>query len=242
MSGDPGEGQERVRVAVAERVEPEFGGHLIGEFAPFHAVNRIPSGTGRTVPHMPSLITRDEALAYSALTDPQDIEALVERAWRVRVERFHDSTDLCASGGCAAGCGALVEHAGAAQDAGAHRYCLTDDGDFDALLSGAHAVAEQTDLKRCASAGAVGREQARLLRRAGVQRVHLDAGAEDSLAAVRDAGLETCLALALDPAHSQSGASLVSTSSPRPSRRASSSRSPPASPPGTPSGGSRSCG
>ncbi|MBV8941553.1 MAG: biotin synthase BioB, partial [Solirubrobacterales bacterium] len=59
---------------------------------------------------MPSLITRQEALGLGELEDHPAIEALVERAWRVRVARFSDATDLCSlvnakSGGCAEDCG-----------------------------------------------------------------------------------------------------------------------------------------
>jgi hypothetical protein len=35
---------------------------------------------------MPPLITAEEARAYGRLTDHAEIEALVERAWEVRVE------------------------------------------------------------------------------------------------------------------------------------------------------------
>src|SRR3954464_2931479 len=103
---------------------------------------------------MPSLITRQEALELGALTEHADIEALVERAWEARVERFGDSTDLCSlvnakSGGCAEDCGfcaqsrfaeaetplhammepeQILEHAKAAEAAGAHRFCLVTQG------------------------------------------------------------------------------------------------------------------
>ena len=59
---------------------------------------------------MPPLITRDEARALGELSGHAEIEALVQRAWEARRERFGDSTDLCSlvnakSGGCAEDCG-----------------------------------------------------------------------------------------------------------------------------------------
>src|SRR3712207_6338555 len=67
-----------------------------------------PVGTVR--PTMPPLITPEEALALGRITDHAEIEALVERAWQARQDRFGDSTDLCSlvnakSGGCAEDCG-----------------------------------------------------------------------------------------------------------------------------------------
>src|SRR5689334_2151177 len=96
---------------------------------------------------MASLITPEEALELGRITDHAEIEALVERAWQARQERFGDSTDLCSlvnakSGGCAEDCGfcaqskyaeaetpmhammepdQILEHAKAAEAAGAHR-------------------------------------------------------------------------------------------------------------------------
>ena len=115
---------------------------------------------------MPPLITPEEALQLGSLTDPHDIEALVDRAWQARVERFGDSTDMCSlvnakSGGCAEDCGfcaqsrfaeaetpmhammepeQILEHARAAEAAGAHRFCMVTQGqglskrDFQKLL------------------------------------------------------------------------------------------------------------
>ncbi|MDQ6914413.1 MAG: biotin synthase BioB [Actinomycetota bacterium] len=191
---------------------------------------------------MPPLITRDEALALGRLTDPAGLEALVERAWAARVERFGDSTDMCSlvnakSGGCAEDCGfcaqsryadaetpmhammepeQILEHARAAEAAGAHRFCMVTQGqglskrDFEKVLAGTRLVAEHTNLKRCASIGHMSVERAKALREAGVQRVHHNVetarsyydevsttvryeGRLRTIQAVREAGLETCV-------------------------------------------------
>src|SRR3954467_6995494 len=129
---------------------------------------------------MPPLITRDEALRLGEIEAHADIEALVERAFEARTDRFGDSTDLCSlvnakSGGCAEDCGfcgqarfaeaptpmhammspaQILEHARAAEAAGAHRFCMVTQGqglskrDFNNVLEGARLVAEHTNLKR----------------------------------------------------------------------------------------------
>src|SRR3954464_9307995 len=191
---------------------------------------------------MPPLITREEALTLGALTDHADIEALVERAWEARVERFGDSTDLCSlvnakSGGCAEDCGfcaqsrfaeaetplhammepdQILEHAKAAEAAGAHRFCLVTQGqglskrDFEKVLEGVRLVADHTNLKRCASVGHMSVARAKSLADAGVQRVHHNVETAESyypevsstvryegrgrtIEAVKEAGLETCV-------------------------------------------------
>ncbi|MDQ2761353.1 MAG: biotin synthase BioB [Actinomycetota bacterium] len=191
---------------------------------------------------MAPLITREEALHLGELEDPAQIEALVERAWQARVERFADSTDMCSlvnakSGGCAEDCGfcaqsryaeaatpmhammepeQILEHAQAAQAAGAHRFCMVTQGqglskrDFEKVLAGARLVAAHTNLKRCASVGHMSGERARALKDAGVQRVHHNVETAEShysevsttvryegrlrtIEAVREAGLETCV-------------------------------------------------
>src|SRR6058998_3153891 len=109
---------------------------------------------GPTVQPMAPLITPEEALALGRLTEPAEIEALVQRAWEARVERFGDSTDMCSlvnakSGGCAEDCGfcaqsrfaeaetpmhalmepeQILEHARAAEASGAHRFCMVTQG------------------------------------------------------------------------------------------------------------------
>ncbi len=191
---------------------------------------------------MPPLITRQEALRLGEIEDHAQIEALIERAWQARVERFADSTDMCSlvnakSGGCAEDCGfcaqsrfadadtpmhalmepeQVLEHARAAEAAGAHRFCMVTQGqglskrDFDKYLQGVRLVAEQTNLKRCASIGHMSPERARAMREAGIQRVHHNVetarsyydevtttvryqGRLRTIQAVREAGLETCV-------------------------------------------------
>jgi biotin synthase len=191
---------------------------------------------------MPTLITREEALSLGGLTDHDEIEALIERAWRARVERFADSTDMCSlvnakSGGCAEDCGfcaqskyaesetpmhammepeEILEHARAAEAAGAHRFCMVTQGqglsgrDFEKILGGARLVAAETNLKRCASIGHMSAQRATALREAGIQRVHHNVetarsyypevsstvryeGRLRTIDAVREAGLETCV-------------------------------------------------
>jgi biotin synthase len=191
---------------------------------------------------MPPLITREEALRLGELEEPAEIEALVERAWKARVERFEDSTDMCSlvnakSGGCAEDCGfcaqsrfaeaetpmhammepeQILEHARAAEAAGAHRFCMVTQGqglskrDFERVLEGTRLVSEHTNLKRCASIGHMSTDRAKALKDAGVQRVHHNvetaesyydevtttvryAGRIRTIEAVKEAGLETCV-------------------------------------------------
>ena len=191
---------------------------------------------------MPPLISQEEALQLGQIEDHADIEALVERAWRVRLERFGDSTDMCSlvnakSGGCAEDCGfcaqsrfaesdtpmhammtaeQILEHARAAEAAGAHRFCMVTQGqglskrDFQNILDGARLVAEHTNLKRCASIGHMSVPRAQALKEAGIQRVHHNVETAESyypevsttvryegrlrtIDAVREAGLETCV-------------------------------------------------
>ena len=191
---------------------------------------------------MPPLISPAEALRLGELDEPAEIEALVERAWEARVNRFADSTDMCSlvnakSGGCAEDCGfcaqskyaeaetplhammepeQILEHARAAEAAGAHRFCMVTQGqglskrDFEKVLAGARLVAQHTSLKRCASIGHMSVARAQALKDAGIQRVHHNVETAESyypevsspvryegrlrtIDAVREAGLETCV-------------------------------------------------
>jgi biotin synthase len=191
---------------------------------------------------MAPLISREEALELGQLRDPQAIEALVERAWAVRKDRFGTSTDMCSlvnakSGGCAEDCGfcaqsrfaesetpmhammepdQILEHARAAEAAGAHRFCMVTQGqglskrDFEKLLEGTRLVARETNLKRCISIGHMSVDRAKLLKEAGVQRVHHNVetaksyypevsttvryeGRVRTVDAIKEAGLESCV-------------------------------------------------
>ena len=191
---------------------------------------------------MAPLITFDEALALGELTSQEDILALVERAWEARQERFGDSTDLCSlvnakSGGCAEDCGfcaqsryaeadtpmhammepeQILEHAKAAEAAGAHRFCMVTQGqglskrDFERIVEGAKLVSSQTNLKRCVSIGHISPARAKTLKEAGIQRVHHNVESAKSyypevsttvryegrirtIDAVEEAGLESCV-------------------------------------------------
>jgi biotin synthase len=191
---------------------------------------------------VPPLISREEALQLGRIEQHAEIEALVERAWKVRLERFGDSTDLCSlvnakSGGCAEDCGfcaqsrfaeaetpmhammsaeQILEHAKAAEAAGAHRFCMVTQGqglskrDFENVLAGARLVAAHTNLKRCVSIGHMSSARAQALKEAGIQRVHHNVETAESyypevsttvryegrlrtIDAVREVGLETCV-------------------------------------------------
>jgi biotin synthase len=181
-------------------------------------------------------------MTLGEIEDHAEIEALVDRAWEARQQHFGDSTDMCSlvnakSGGCAEDCGfcaqsryaeadtpmhammspeQILEHAQAAEAAGAHRFCMVTQGqglskrDFSNVLEGAKLVAEHTNLKRCASVGHLSAERAKSLREAGIQRVHHNVETAESyypevsttvryegrlrtIDAVREAGLETCV-------------------------------------------------
>ena len=153
---------------------------------------------------MPPLITREEALAARRARGPRRDRG----AGRARVGgaagALRRLTDMCSlvnakSGGCAEDCGfcaqsrfaeaetpmhammepeQILEHARAAEAAGAHRFCMVTQGqglskrDFEKVLEGARLVAEHTNLKRCASIGHMSAARAKALREAGIQRVH----------------------------------------------------------------------
>src|SRR6202011_3845423 len=110
----------------------------------------------------------------------------------------------------------ILEHARAAEAAGAHRFCMVTQGqglskrDFERVIEGVRLVSEHTNLKRCVSIGHMSEQRAKALKEAGVQRVHHNVETAESyypevsttvryegrlrtIQAVREAGLETCV-------------------------------------------------
>ena len=85
------------------------------------------------------------------------------------------------------------------------------DQPFQNVIEGAKLVAEHTNLKRCASIGHISADRAKALKEAGIQRVHHNVETAESyypevsttvryegrirtIEAVKEAGLETCVA------------------------------------------------
>lgn len=72
----------------------------------------------------------------------------------------------------------LLEDAKRAEKIGAHRFCLVtsgknlNDDEFDIALQTVKLVKENTALKRCASLGCISNEQAKTLKKAGLDRYH----------------------------------------------------------------------
>jgi biotin synthase len=110
----------------------------------------------------------------------------------------------------------ILEHAQAAEAAGAHRFCMVTQGqglskrDFEKVVEGAKLVAEHTNLKRCVSIGHMSASRAKTLKEAGIQRVHHNVesarsyypevsttvryeGRLRTIDAIREAGLESCV-------------------------------------------------
>jgi biotin synthase len=110
----------------------------------------------------------------------------------------------------------ILEHARAAEAAGAHRFCMVTQGqglskrDFEKIVEGAKLVAANTNLKRCVSVGHISPDRAKELKQAGVQRVHHNVesarsyydevtttvryeGRIRTIDAVQGAGLESCV-------------------------------------------------
>src|SRR5687767_11467996 len=110
----------------------------------------------------------------------------------------------------------ILEHAKAAEAAGAHRFCMVTQGqglskrDFERIVEGAKLVSAETNLKRCVSIGHISPARAKVLKEAGIQRVHHNVESAKSyypevsttvryegrlrtIDAIEEAGLESCV-------------------------------------------------
>jgi biotin synthase len=186
-------------------------------------------------------ITFDEALRLAELHGPSQIMPLVERANWLREEEQGRHIDLCSivnarSGNCSEDCAFCVQsahhptgvdaypmkspqeilaHARAAEEAGAHRFCIVTSGkslperDFQMALEALRLIGEETGLTRCAALGLLDQQRAKALKEAGLSRYnhnletarsHFPAictthSYEDRVAtvmALKGAGIETC--------------------------------------------------
>lgn len=191
---------------------------------------------------MSSGISFQEALELTRLQAREEILELVERANQVRAEYRGNSVDLCSivnakSGGCEEDCAfcaqsahhnadvsvypmksveEIVAHAKAAEEAGAHRFCIVTKGrtlppaDFEVALRATERIAAETSLERCASMGLLDDDRAKALKKAGLCRYNHNLETarsfypnictthtyEDRVAtimALKRAGIETCV-------------------------------------------------
>jgi len=191
---------------------------------------------------MPEGITFQEALELTEIRDEPDVLDLVHRAGELRRKRHGNSMDLCSivnarSGQCEEDCAfcaqsahhsahvdvypmmsvdEILSHAKAAEEAGAHRFCIVTRGrsltgaDFDTALQATLRIAEETSLKRCASLGILTEEQAHALKSAGLCRynhnletarsyygnicsTHTYEERIGTIQALKKAGIETCV-------------------------------------------------
>lgn len=191
---------------------------------------------------MPSGISFQEALDLTRVREKQVILDLVQRAGEVRRKHRGNSMDLCSivnarSGQCEEDCAfcaqsahhsahvdvypmmsveEILSHARAAEEAGAHRFCIVTrgrsltGGDFETALRATERIGEETSLKRCASLGILTEEQAQALKAAGLCRynhnletarsyygnictTHTYEERVDTIRALKKAGIETCV-------------------------------------------------
>ncbi len=191
---------------------------------------------------MPSGISFQEALDLSRLHDKNDILELVDRGGEVRKKYRGNAVDLCSivnakSGRCEEDCAycaqsakhatdvdvygmksvdEIVAHARAAEEAGAHHFCIVTKGrslpadDFEIALRAIKRIAEETSLKRCASMGLLDDGRARALKEAGLCRynhnletaksyypsictTHTYADRVATIRSLKRAGIETCV-------------------------------------------------
>lgn len=153
-------------------------------------------------------ITKEEALKLAAIEGEENILLLCENADRIRQVCCGNVVDLCSivnikSGNCSENCSfcsqsahhpgenspiyglksreEILEHAKAAEAAGAKRFCLVSQGrgikynsphtkEFEEILATVKQIIQETNVKPCCALGEVTLEQAQALKEAGVTR------------------------------------------------------------------------
>lgn len=153
-------------------------------------------------------LDKAEALTLSEIEGEEAILLLCETADRIRRRCCGDTVDLCSivnvkSGNCSENCGycsqsshhsspnspvyglksqaEILEHARAAEAAGAKRFCLVSQGrgpkyaspksqEFEQILETVRLIIQETQIKPCCALGEITPEQARRLKEAGVTR------------------------------------------------------------------------
>ncbi|MBE9145865.1 biotin synthase BioB [Planktothrix mougeotii] len=153
-------------------------------------------------------ISREAALALSVLEDQDQILLLCQAADQVRQACCGNTVDLCSivnikSGNCSENCGfcsqsahhpgeaspiyglksadEILDHAKAAEAAGAKRFCLVSQGrgikynspkstEFEQILATVHRIIQETHVKPCCALGELTLDQAQALAEAGVTR------------------------------------------------------------------------
>lgn len=187
-------------------------------------------------------ISFDEAIELAAITSSSDILSLVARANALRTEVHGSGVDLCSivnarSGNCSENCSfcpqsvhhssvidkypmknvaEILRYAHAAEEAGAHRFCIVTSGkrlsraELEIALEAISRIRNETNLLRCASMGILSPEEARELKAAGLIRYHHNLETARSffphvctthtyeeklatIAALKDAGIEPCV-------------------------------------------------
>ena len=153
-------------------------------------------------------ITKKEALKLATIEGEENILLLCEKADRIRQACCGNVVDLCSivnikSGNCSENCSfcsqsahhpgegspvyglksreEIVNHAKAAEAAGAKRFCLVSQGrgikynsphtkEFEEILATVKQIISETGIKPCCALGEVTLEQAQALKEAGVTR------------------------------------------------------------------------
>lgn len=163
-------------------------------------------------------LTKEEALLLTQIEGHDRILLLCEAADRIRQSCCGQTVDLCSivnikSGNCSENCSfcsqsahhsgtespiyglkpqaEILEHAKAAAEAGAKRFCLVSQGrglkynspkskEFEEILDTVHKIISEVNIKPCCALGEITLDQAKMLKEAGVTRYNHNLEASQS--------------------------------------------------------------